>query len=115
MANVPTMDIGKARLGMMVAEMLRRKIKITITTRAMVRKRVNFTSLTESRMETERSYRISRLTACGIWARKVGSSFLMESTTSTVLVPGCRKIGSVMPRRPLNQLAVRSEERRVGK
>ena len=55
MAKVPIIDIGSARLGIMVAEILRRKRKITITTSAMVRNNVNFTSLTESRMETERS------------------------------------------------------------
>ncbi len=48
-------DIGSARAGMIVAEMLRRKRKITITTRPMVSMRVNFTSSTEARIETERS------------------------------------------------------------
>ena len=54
-AKVPTIDSGTARLGMMVAETLRRKRKITSTTRAMVRSRVNCTSCTDSRMATERS------------------------------------------------------------
>ena len=36
-ANVPTMDIGSARLGIAVARMFRRKRKITITTRQSAR------------------------------------------------------------------------------
>ena len=54
-AKVPTMDMGKARLGMIVADTLRRKRKMTMTTRAMASIRVNCTSLTESRIDTERS------------------------------------------------------------
>ena len=48
-------DSGTARLGMMVAERLRRNTKITMTTRATVRSSVNCTSCTDSRMATERS------------------------------------------------------------
>ena len=54
-ANVPTIEKGSARLGMMVAERLRRKRKMTRTTRQMASKRVNLMSATESRIETERS------------------------------------------------------------
>ena len=53
--NVPTTDMGSARLGIIVAETLRRNRKITITTRAMVSTRVNLTSLTDSRIDSERS------------------------------------------------------------
>ena len=53
--NVPTIDMGNARLGMMVAETFRRKTKMTRMTRAMARSRVNCTSCTESRIESERS------------------------------------------------------------
>ena len=48
-------DIGSARLGIAVAQRLRRKRKITITTSASVMMSVNFTSCTESRIETDRS------------------------------------------------------------
>ena len=54
-ANVPMSDIGTARLGITVAEKLRKKRKITKTTRLMVRYKVNLTSLIESRMGIERS------------------------------------------------------------
>ena len=54
-ANVPMIDSGTARLGMSVAETLRRNRKITSTTRAMVSTSVNCTSCTDSRMATERS------------------------------------------------------------
>ena len=65
-AKVPNSDIGTARLGMIVADRLRRKRKITSTTRPMVSARVNFTSLMESRMLCERSKRIFRSTDAGI-------------------------------------------------
>ena len=51
---------GSARLGMTVAERLRRNRKMTRTTSAMVRSSVNLTSSTDSRMDTERSKRMSR-------------------------------------------------------
>ncbi len=54
-AKVPTTDMGSARLGMTVAGMLRRKRKMTMTTRHTVKTSVNFTSATDSRMEVERS------------------------------------------------------------
>ena len=53
--NVPRMDMGTARLGMMVADRLRRNRKMTSTTSAMARIRVNCTSWTEPRIETDRS------------------------------------------------------------
>ncbi len=54
-AKVPTMDSGTARLGMIVAETLRRNRKMTSTTRAMASASVNSTSWTDSRIATERS------------------------------------------------------------
>ena len=53
------MDIGNASDGMMVAERFRRKMKITMMTSAIVSISVNFTSSTDARMETERSYEVS--------------------------------------------------------
>ena len=54
-ANVPTIDMGKARLGMAVAERLRRKRKMTRMTSTSARNNVNFTSFTELRMDRDRS------------------------------------------------------------
>ena len=54
-AKVPTIDIGSAMLGMTVAEIFRRKRKITRMTKATVSSKVNLTSLTDSRMDCERS------------------------------------------------------------
>ncbi len=54
-AKVETTDMGRARLGMTVAGRLRRNRKMTSTTRNTVRIRVNFTSATDSRMDSERS------------------------------------------------------------
>ena len=41
MAQVPTTENGSARLGMVVAEMLRRNMKITMMTSARVKTMVN--------------------------------------------------------------------------
>ena len=54
-ANVPTIDMGSAMLGITVAGTLRRNTKITMITRPSVSIRVNFTSPTESRIVWERS------------------------------------------------------------
>ena len=54
-ANVPMTDSGSARLGITVAEMFLRNRKITSTTSANVSSSVNCTSLTELRIEIERS------------------------------------------------------------
>src|SRR6266542_551440 len=89
-AKVATSEKGNARLGMRVADKFRRNRKITRITSTSDRNKVNLTSLTESRIDADRSYRVSSFTEAGICARKVGNSFLMESTTSTVLVPGWR-------------------------
>jgi hypothetical protein len=53
------MDMGSAKLGINVAERFRRNRKMTRITRAMARKRVNFTSATELRMDSEASYSVS--------------------------------------------------------
>ena len=58
-ANVPMTDTGSARLGITVADTLRRKRKITSTTSPIVSTRVNFTSATDSRIDFERSLRTS--------------------------------------------------------
>ncbi len=47
-AKVPISDMGRARLGMTVAERLRMKRKITSTTSTRVSRRVVLTSLTEA-------------------------------------------------------------------
>src|SRR5207248_1405776 len=71
-ANVPTIDSGTARLGMIVADTLRRNRKMTITTSAIVSMRVNCTSCTDSRMAMDRSYTTLRFTAAGSCARDGG-------------------------------------------
>ena len=101
-------DIGSAMLGITVAGMLRRNRKITITTSASERIRVNSTSWTEARIDTVRSKSTLMSIAAGTSARNVGSSFLIESTTSMVLVPGWRWIARTMPRLSLNQAATLS-------
>src|ERR1700691_1832563 len=76
-ANVPTMDRGTAIPGIKVADRLRRKIKMTNTTRQTVKTKVNLTSLMELRMDSEESATMERLSAGGISARNTGSSALI--------------------------------------
>src|SRR3989454_8372167 len=64
-ANVPTSEKGSARLGMIVADRLRRKRKITRTTSANVSESVNCTSASEARIDSERSERSCRSTDAG--------------------------------------------------
>ena len=103
--NVPAIESGRARLGMSVAETLRRNRKITSTTSVRASSSENCTSSTEARTDSERSYMISMDSPAGACARKVGSSRLIESTISMVLVPGWRWMASSTPRVSLNQAA----------
>ena len=89
-ANVPTIENGSARLGMMVADRFLRNRKMTRTTRTTVSTRVNLTSCTDSRMDTERSLRMAIWIAPGSWACSSGRIAFTRSTTSTVFVPGWR-------------------------
>ena len=87
-AKVPTSAKGTATLGITVAQRLRRKTKITMTTRAMVSIRVNWMSATEARMVCVRSLRVLILIAGGIAARSCGMAALMRSTVWMTLAPG---------------------------
>src|SRR5580698_2945190 len=64
-ASVPTSDSGTDRLGMIVAGTLRRKTKITATTKTTDRNSSNSTSLTEARMVVVRSVSTATSTAAG--------------------------------------------------
>ena len=88
--NVPTSDRGTATLGMIVADRVRTKRNMTMTTSAMVSISSNCTSCTEVRMVTVRSVRMATSTATGSDALSLGSSSLMLSTTLIMLAPGCR-------------------------
>ena len=73
--NVPTSDSGTARPGMIVAAMVRRNRKITMTTSATVSINSNWTSLTEARMVIVRSVSVFTSTDFGSVLVSVGSSF----------------------------------------
>ena len=92
-------------VGITVAQKLRRKMKITITTSAMVRSRVNCTSSTAARMVWVRSLMTSILIAGGIAATSRGSVALILSTVSMTLAPGCLNTTRNTPRLPLAQAA----------
>jgi hypothetical protein len=93
---------------MMVADRLRRKMKMTAMTRPTVSSSVNFTSATDSRIVSERSARTVIVTLGGSCSRKTGNSFLTLSTTSTTLTPGCFITCRTIARSPSNQLATLS-------
>ena len=65
MPKVPISVSGNATLGMTVAQNLRRKTKITITTSTTASTSVNCTSRTEARMVSVRSVRMAILTEGG--------------------------------------------------
>ena len=87
---MPISDSGTVTAGMTVAQKLRKKMKITITTSATVSSSVNCTSATEARIVCVRSDRIFSLIAGGSEACSCGSSDLMRSTVSMTLAPGWR-------------------------
>ena len=74
-------ESGSARLGITVAETLRRKRKITITTSTKASSIVNFTSFTDSRIDSERSNRTRSLTDGGISFPRTGRSAFTSSAT----------------------------------
>ena len=74
--KVPTRDRGTATLGMIVAARLRRKRKMTSTTRATASISSNCTSLTEARMVVVRSVSTETLTAGGRELCKLRQQFL---------------------------------------
>ncbi|MGY4329564.1 hypothetical protein ACVWWG_003981 [Bradyrhizobium sp. LB7.2] len=93
-------------LGMIVAQKLRRKMKITITTSAIVVMSVICTSSTAARMVMVRSLMILIEIAGGIAAISRGSCALIRSTVSMTLAPGCLKMTRNTPRLPSAQAAV---------
>ena len=78
--KVPIKVTGSATLGMTVAQNLRRKMKMTITTKATVSSRVNCTSVMEARMVSVRSPKMPSLTEEGRVARRRGSRAFTRST-----------------------------------
>ena len=76
-AMAPSSDSGTTRPGITVTRTLRKNSRITSTTSAMVRPKVNSTSPTEVRMVSVRSDKMSTVTAGGITACRRGSACLM--------------------------------------
>jgi hypothetical protein len=104
-AKVPITETGSAKAGMMVAVTLRKNRKITSTTSAAVSINVNCTSLTELRIDTERSLKTDSFAAAGSSASNTGKSARMLSTTWTVLASGWRCMPRMIERWPLYQPA----------
>ena len=88
--KVPTSDRGTATLGMTVAARLRRKRKMTMTTRAIVSISSSCTSRTEARIVVVRSVSIVTFTAEGSEAWSCGRRALTRSATEMMFAPGWR-------------------------
>ena len=84
------MENGSARLGMMVADTLRRNTKITITINPSVSIMVNFTSSNDSLIVSERSYKVFMFMDGGNSALIKGKRSFTPFATSIVFVPGWR-------------------------
>ncbi len=95
--KVASNDSGTARLGITVAQIVRRKTKITMTTSPIVSIIVNCTSCTAARTTSERSDTISTFTEGGTASSSFGIIFLIVSTSSMMLVPACFWIASPSP------------------
>src|SRR5579871_506513 len=91
-AKVPTSDTGTATLGMTVARTLRRKMKTTRTTRITEMIKERSTSFRLARMVVVRSNTLVISIPDAIEALRDGIAFLMRSTVSMMLAPGCRKM-----------------------
>ena len=104
-------------LGMMVAQALRRKRKITITTRPIDSTSVNSTSLTEARMVCVRSDTVVTCTSGGMFASAAPAAWpRTPSTVSITLAPGCLNTSSSTARLlflPGGELAVLRPAHRV--
>ena len=83
-------ESGTATLGMAVARRVRRKTKITATTRPIVITSVSSTSSTEARTVSVRSLRMSTSRPCGSDALSCGRSAFTRSATSMTFAPGWR-------------------------
>src|SRR5487761_1068995 len=90
-------DMGSARLGIIVADVFRRNRKITSTTKMMAMNKLNFTSFTDCWIDIDLSYSIDRCMAGGMIARNSGSSFRMARTIAIVFVPGCLCTARMIP------------------
>ena len=86
--NDPTRDNGTAAAGITVAARVRRKRKITMTTKATASINSNCTSLTDPRIVMVRSVSTVTRIEDGKVLSSCGSSFLMRSATSMTLAPG---------------------------
>ncbi len=99
MANVPMMEKGSARLGMTVAETLRRNRKITIDHQA---ERQQHGELNVLVGLADGVGPVVRECPCsptrGISERNFGSRFFTASVTAMVLVPGWRWMPRMMAR-----------------
>src|ERR1039457_4959467 len=104
------MERGTETLGIIVAQILRRNRKITITTNTTVSSSVNSISLTEARIVMVRSDVILSVAEGGIIARNSGKRALMPSAVLMMFAPGCRFIDMTTAGLPLAYPELRKSE-----
>jgi hypothetical protein len=95
-ANVPIRASGTAMPAMKVAAKVRKKTKMTPTTRPMVSSNSNLTSATDARMVLVRSVRMVMEIDGGSDRLNFGNCALMLSTTWMMFAPGCRWMLTMM-------------------
>ena len=95
-AKVPISDIGTDIAGITVPQSVRRKRRMTPTTRAIVSSNVFCTSATLARIVCVRSDTIWILSDGGSEASSCGSAFLMASTVAMTLAPDWRWTAMMM-------------------
>src|SRR5580704_171036 len=89
--NVPMSDSGTATLGIIVAQVLRRKANTTRITSMMETTSVISTSCTEARIVVVRSTATLRWREGEIEARSTGKRTIMRSTVSIIFAAGWRE------------------------
>ncbi len=110
--KVPTSESGTATLGISVAVLLRRKTKITATTRTMASISSACMSCTDARIVTVRSVSTCTSSEAGSVSLSCGSRAWMRSTVSITLAPGWRLMLRITPARtPLSGVPAQAARR----
>ncbi|MPN04708.1 hypothetical protein SDC9_151953 [bioreactor metagenome] len=110
--KVPISDSGTAKLGISVADALRRNTKITATTSAIDSSSSVCTSSTDARIVTVRSVSTCTSMEAGSVSFNCGSSALIASTVWITLAPGWRRMLRITPAcEPCSGLAAQAARR----
>ncbi|MNI42529.1 hypothetical protein D3C73_968280 [compost metagenome] len=107
-AHAPTSDTGMVTMGMMLARRLRRKKKITSTTRTMASPMVWNTESMERSMNTDESYAMFSFMPAGSVSFSRATSWRAAVDSSSGLAVDCRVTPMLMAGLPLKRESMRS-------